>query len=82
MGRHVYWKRIEGSGEPELYNLEADPAQRNDLHASASASEEGRARLTELDARLESYFAEYSHPDYDLWKGGSRRGPSARRDAP
>jgi arylsulfatase A-like enzyme len=82
MGSHVYWKRIEGSGEPALYDLEADPAQQNDLYASASANEEGRARLVELDARLESFFAEYSHPDYDLWKGGSRRGPRARKAAP
>jgi arylsulfatase A-like enzyme len=74
MGNHVYWKRLEEFGDFEIYDLEADPGQEHNLHRTLSATAYGRARIAELDTRLEAFFAEYSHPDYDLWKGGGRKG--------
>jgi arylsulfatase A-like enzyme len=74
MGNHVYWKRLEGFGVPEIYDLEADPGQEHNLHTTLSATALGRERIEKLDTRLAAFFAEYSHPDYDLWKGGGQKG--------
>ncbi len=68
--QYAYWKRAPGMGEPELYDVLADPGQRNNLYLSLRESD----IVAELDAMLEAFFARYSAPEYDLWQGGVTKG--------
>ncbi|MDG2303985.1 MAG: sulfatase-like hydrolase/transferase [Candidatus Binatia bacterium] len=68
--RHAYWKRLEGFGEPELYDMQADPEQRVDLYPAMK----GSPLVEELDSRLEEFFDRHSAPQYDLWREGVSKG--------
>ena len=60
-------KHLDGTGDPELYDLVADPEQWANV-----AGETNRATvLGELDARLESFFVRNVDARYDLWNGGT-----------
>lgn len=67
------WKLIRrlGDGPHELYDLQADPGERRNLH---DAAEHGATR-DELLARLEAFFQKYADPQYDLWKEGRSKAP-------
>ncbi|MHB8895997.1 MAG: sulfatase family protein [Candidatus Geothermincolia bacterium] len=64
--RYSYWKRLEGFGENELYDMVDDPNQDNNVYGQPEYEVAGR----ELDAKLVAFFERYSDPAYDEWKGG------------
>ena len=67
---YSYWKRLDSTGEPELYDMKQDPEQnRNVYHDPAY-----KKIITNLDNRLTDFFSEYSDKKYDLWQGGSAKG--------
>jgi arylsulfatase A-like enzyme len=68
--RHLYWKPLADLGEPMLFDLASDPAQRNDLYPE----QKGGALVAELDAKLDAFFARHSDPGYDLWQAGVSKG--------
>ncbi len=78
--RHAYWKRLEGFGEPALFDMEADPRQRRDLYPELAEDPAGRELIARLDARLERFFAEHHDPDFDLWQEGTSKGTPAKPD--
>jgi len=67
---YAYWKRADGMGEPELYDVAGDPEQRNDLFPQRRNDD----IVAQLDGELESFFARYSTAEYDLWHGGVAKG--------
>ena len=68
--RYAYWKRLRATGQPALYDMEADPEQyRNIVNDPAY-----REVVAALDARLSAFFAEYTDAKYDLWQGGGAKG--------
>ena len=72
--RYAYWERIEGLGEPELYDMESDPGQ----HVNLADSDEYREVQRHLSRALREFFAEFSDPQYDLWRGGVAKGSIVR----
>jgi arylsulfatase A-like enzyme len=67
---HLYTRHLDGTGEPELYDLIEDPEQwRNVADDPARASV-----VAELDRRLGAFFAAHADPRYDLWRGGRSQG--------
>jgi arylsulfatase A-like enzyme len=64
--RYSYWKRLDGFGDSELYDMVADPEQDNDVFGKPGYEEAAR----ELDAKVVSFFERYSDAAYDLWRGG------------
>lgn len=72
------WKYIDRfpDGPTELYDLENDPEERENL-----ADEPQHAKTqAELDARLKAFFDKYVDPQYDLSQGG--RSKAGRRLQP
>ncbi len=64
---HLYVSHLEGTGEPELYDLISDPEQWTNV-----ADDPSRAGVVSLlDARLTTFFAGHADPRYDLWNGGT-----------
>ena len=65
------WKYIERfRAEPnELYDLEHDPAERNNLVDQPPH----RATQEELRRRLRAFFNRYADRKYDLWRGGKAK---------
>ena len=65
------WKYIERYGqEPnELYDLQADPAELNNL---IDQPEQGAMR-TQLAQRMHAWFDRVADPKWDLWKGGTSK---------
>ena len=70
--RHVRtaeWKYVERLGqEPrvELFDLNADPEELNNL-----AGKDIHSRIqTRLQKRLHQWFEQHADPEWDLWKGG------------
>jgi arylsulfatase A-like enzyme len=72
--RFAYWKRIDGIGEAELYDMLADPGQHDNLIDDAAYSD----TIAELDERLSAFFETYSTDKYDLWNGGTAKGSVMR----
>lgn len=72
--RYAYWKRVDDDPEPVLFDMQADPAQRINLYGAMKDS----VGVAELDEALEAFFARYSAPEYDLWKGGIAKGTSPK----
>lgn len=72
--RYAYWKRLDEFGEPELYDMQVDPEQREDLYATSGDDPRLASTLASLDAKLEAFFERYSDPAYDLWKQGISKG--------
>lgn len=68
--KFAYWKRVRTMGEPELYDLQADPGQLENIYASYP----DRAVVQQLDAELEAFFTRYSTAEYNLWEGGVPKG--------
>jgi arylsulfatase A-like enzyme len=64
---YLYTAHLDGTGEPELYDLIADPEQWTNV-----ATEPARgATVARLDDQLSAFFAEYADARYDLWNGGT-----------
>ena len=63
----LYVKHLEGTGDPELYDLVADPEQWANVAGDANRA----PVVADLDARLESFFARHVDARYDLWNGGT-----------
>ncbi|MBW2422078.1 MAG: sulfatase-like hydrolase/transferase [Deltaproteobacteria bacterium] len=78
--RYAYWKRLEGFGEPALFDMQADPEQRHDIFAELARDPSGRAVIARLDDLLEGFFAKYSDPDHDLWHQGTSKGTPSKPD--
>jgi arylsulfatase A-like enzyme len=68
--QYSYWKRLEGTGEHELYDMHKDPKQEDNLYGNPDYAE----AISELDRRLTQFFDTHSNPEYDLWRGGSVKG--------
>ena len=68
--RYAYWKRLQGTGEHELYDMQTDPGQEDNLYGNPDYVEV----IEQLDRRLTQFFATYSAPQYDLWRGGTVKG--------
>jgi arylsulfatase A-like enzyme len=68
--RYVYWKRLKGTGKHELYDMQTDPGQENNLYGDPDYAEV----IEQLDERLNRFFATYSAAQYDLWQGGTVKG--------
>ena len=64
---HLYVEHLSGTGDPELYDLVADPGQWHSV-ATAPAQE---AVVDTLARRLSAFFAQHADPRYDLWHGGT-----------
>ena len=69
-----YWKRLEKTGSPELYDLEKDPQQNQNVYSDLAY--EGVISI--LDRKLTDFFNTYADPEYNLWKGGSPKGSLVR----
>lgn len=72
--QYAYWERLEGTGEPELYDMLRDPKQLKNLIDDP----ELEAVALELKNKLTGFFARYSDPKYDLWQGGTAKGSVIR----
>jgi len=68
--QYSYWKRLKGTGEHELYDMQKDPGQENNLFGNPEYAE----TALELDRRLSQFFDAWSNPEYDLWRGGTVKG--------
>lgn len=51
----------------ELYDLQADPGERNNLIDDVDLT----SVIASLDERLENFFRDYASPEYDPWRGGT-----------
>jgi arylsulfatase A-like enzyme len=63
----LYVKHLDDTGDPELYDLVADPDQWTNAAGDTARAEV----LGRLDARLVAFFAHHVDPRYDLWNGGT-----------
>ena len=68
--QYAYWKRLKGTGEHELYDMQTDPGQEDNLYGNPDYDEV----VTQLDSRLSQFFDTYSAAQYDLWQGGTVKG--------
>ncbi|RLA28667.1 MAG: hypothetical protein DRR11_16335 [Gammaproteobacteria bacterium] len=68
--QYSYWKRLKGTGEHELYDIQNDPGQKSNLFGNADYVEV----ISQLDRRLTQFFDTYSDAQYDLWRGGTVKG--------
>jgi len=72
--RYAYWKRLEGTGESVLFDIEKDPEQHQNV-----ANDPAYAKvLKKLDKKLTNFFSKYSDKEYDLWRGGVAKGSIMR----
>ena len=72
--RYSYWKRLETTGQPELYDMDKDPGQNINVYDDPEYADE----IAELDRQLDKFFADYSDREYDLWHGGVAKGSVVR----
>ncbi len=75
--RWLFMKRFRGSSYEfidELYDLEEDPGERNNLSGQPSHA----GVLAELNARVDCFFADIADPQWDLWNGGTVKSNSSR----
>jgi arylsulfatase A-like enzyme len=56
-------------GPDDLYDLQEDPSERENLAGDPEHAESQR----ELRGRLDAFFARYADPQYDLWRGGTSK---------
>lgn len=68
--RYAYWKRLPGTGEPVLYDMDKDPDQQVNVVGDPSYA----AVLVDLDQRLDSFFSQHANARYNLWAGGTAKG--------
>jgi arylsulfatase A-like enzyme len=71
---HLYTRHLDGTGEPECYDLVVDPQQWTNVAAEPRYA----AVVARLDARLTEFFAAHRDPRYDLWQGGSAQAMVSR----
>lgn len=71
---HLYTEHLAGTGEPELYDLVADPEQWHNIAADPDTA----AVVEALAAELSAFFTTYADPRYDLWNGGRSQGLVSR----
>jgi hypothetical protein len=64
------WKRLNGTGQSEFYDLSKDPQQKINQYNNPHYSKV----VQELDLKLTEFFKKYSDPKYDLWNGGTVKG--------
>jgi arylsulfatase A-like enzyme len=66
------WKLIRrhGFGEDQLFDLSADPSEMTNLIGSPEAA----TIEAELSAKLETFFARYLDPQYNVWADGRSKG--------
>ncbi|MCY4154218.1 MAG: sulfatase-like hydrolase/transferase, partial [Gammaproteobacteria bacterium] len=72
--RFSYWKRLETTGEPELYDMDTDPGQTRNVYGAAAYADAG----ARMDKELDAFFRQYSDRQYDLWRGGTAKGSVIR----
>jgi arylsulfatase A-like enzyme len=72
--RFAYWERLKGTGDAELYNLEADPSQ----YSNVVSDEQYAQKISQLKELMTTFFDQYNDPKYDLWKGGIAKGSVIR----
>lgn len=65
----AYLDRLEGTGEPVLFDMRKDKLQMTDVYDSP----EYQDVILELDKKLDSFFNQYADPKYDLWNGGTAK---------
>jgi arylsulfatase A-like enzyme len=73
----LFMMRIENTEydfKHELYDLVNDPDERNNLAQDSKYAE----LVAELSARVDEFFAKYTDPRWDLWKGGVVKSNSTR----
>jgi arylsulfatase A-like enzyme len=63
-------------GPNELYDMETDPGERENLIHVGKYS----AVKNDLEKRLKAFFARYADPKYDRWKGGATKGNEILRE--
>lgn len=71
-----YVARRSPDGPGELYDMAKDSHERFNLFGQPEYAEVQQ----NMAQRLDSYFAEYADPEYDIWKGG--RSKARRHDPP
>lgn len=71
---YAYWKRLQGTGENELYDMIKDPGQHNNLFPNPAF----REIADSLDKKLMEFFGKYADIKYDLWHGGVAKGSVIR----
>lgn len=66
--RGEQWKLVmrHPDGPHELYDMQHDPQERFNLYGQPGLE----AVCAEMQQRLETFFATYADPQYDLWKDG------------
>ncbi len=71
MVRNDRWKytRRHPEGPDELYDMQNDPGERNNL----ADDPEYAPIIEELSPRLDDFFNRYADPKYDLWHGGTSK---------
>lgn len=71
MIRNDRWKYTHRNpdGPDELYDMENDPGERNNL----AMDREYAPIIEELRARLDEFFNRYADPQYDLWRNGTSK---------
>jgi len=72
--KFAYWKRLQGFGPAQLFDVETDPGQNRNLFGQPGYDDVVR----ELDQKLTSFFERYADPKYDLWKGGKTKSFTGR----
>lgn len=70
----AYWKRLTGTGSAELYNMQTDPGQLDNIYNDPANVKV----ISELDKKLTEFFKQYTDKKYDLWKGGTAKGSVIR----
>lgn len=64
---YLYVRHLDGTGDPELYDLIADPEQ----WVNVAGDRHHAVAQNVLDARLTEFFTDHADPRYDLWNGGA-----------
>ena len=73
----LFMRRIQNTKydfKHELYDLESDPDERNNLAQNPEYADV----VAELSSRLDEFFTDYANPRWDLWKGGAVKSNSTR----
>ncbi len=65
-----YVRRFPPEDLCELYDLETDPGEMQNLIDSSAHTD----IIAALDRQLAAYFREHADPQYDLWNGGTAKG--------
>jgi arylsulfatase A-like enzyme len=65
------WKYVARfpDGPYELYDMETDPMERFNLFGQPGTE----ATRADMAKRLDTFFARYADPKYDIWKGGTSK---------